>query len=97
MGRVMAVVVLLASAVAAGAPLDTAKIEQLTGAKGKLDEKEGVFKVSVPRTDLKVVAGGRAHDAADGPDVVGGVHAGRRAHDGHGRHRASPRIRSTRS
>jgi len=30
------------------------KIETLTGAKGKLDEKEGVFKVSFPRSDLKV-------------------------------------------
>jgi hypothetical protein len=38
--------------------LDTAQIEQLTGAKGKLDEKEGVFKVSVPRTDLTVTANG---------------------------------------
>ena len=38
--------------------LDTAKIEQLTGAKGKLDEKEGVFKVSVPHADLKVTAAG---------------------------------------
>src|SRR6184192_661483 len=37
--------------------LDTAKIEQLTGAKGQLNEKEGVFKVSMPRTDLKVMAG----------------------------------------
>lgn len=37
---------------------DGARIEQLTGAKGKLDEKEGVFKVSVPRADLKPVAGG---------------------------------------
>jgi hypothetical protein len=34
------------------------KIEQLTGAKGKLDEKEGVFKVSVPRSDLQVTAAG---------------------------------------
>ncbi len=40
------------------APLDTAKIEELTGAKGKLDDKEGAFKVSVPRTDLTVTAGG---------------------------------------
>src|SRR5437867_12872775 len=39
-------------------PLDTARIEQLTGAKGKLDEKEGVFKVSVPRADLKVTVAG---------------------------------------
>ncbi|HEV8379527.1 MAG TPA: DUF1259 domain-containing protein [Tepidisphaeraceae bacterium] len=38
--------------------LDTAKIEQLTGAKGKTDEKEGVFKVSVPRADLKVTTAG---------------------------------------
>jgi hypothetical protein len=41
-----------------GPGLDTARIEQLTGAKGKLDEKEGVFKVSVPRADLPVVANG---------------------------------------
>jgi hypothetical protein len=56
----MAVVVtLLAGSAAVAAPaLDGAKIEELTGAKGKLDEKEGVFKVSVPRADLKVVAGG---------------------------------------
>jgi hypothetical protein len=38
--------------------LDTAKIEQLTGAKGQLNEKEGVFKVNVPRADLNVIAGG---------------------------------------
>jgi hypothetical protein len=37
--------------------LDTARIEQLTGAKGKMDEKEGVFKVSMPRIDLNVTAG----------------------------------------
>ena len=38
--------------------LDTARIEQLTGAKGQLDEKEVVFKVSVPRTDLRLTAAG---------------------------------------
>jgi hypothetical protein len=37
---------------------DTAKIEELTGAKGALNEKEDVFKVSVPRSDLSVTAGG---------------------------------------
>jgi len=41
-----------------GAQLDTAKIEELTGAKGKLDEKEGAFKVSVPRSDLSITAAG---------------------------------------
>lgn len=43
---------------AADAKIDIAKIEQLTGAKGKMDEKEGVFKVSVPRSDLKVTTAG---------------------------------------
>jgi hypothetical protein len=38
--------------------LDTALIERLTGAKGALDAAEGVFKVSVPRTDLGVRVGG---------------------------------------
>ena len=43
---------------AADPNLDTARIEQLSGTKGKMDEKEGVFKVSAPRTDLSVTAGG---------------------------------------
>ncbi len=34
------------------------KIEELTGAKGKLDEAEGVFKVSFPRSDIDVTASG---------------------------------------
>ena len=38
--------------------LDTARIEQLTGMKGKLDEKEGVFKVALPRTDIEARAAG---------------------------------------
>src|SRR5262249_9620778 len=38
--------------------LDTAKIEQLTGVKGSFDEKEGAFKVTMPRNDLAVTAGG---------------------------------------
>ena len=51
--------VLVWSGAAAAAPaLNPAEIEQLTGAKGQLDAKQGVFKVSVPRSDLKVVAGG---------------------------------------
>jgi Domain of Unknown Function (DUF1259) len=43
---------------AAETALDTAKIEQLTGGKGELNAQEGVFKVSVPRTDLAVTAAG---------------------------------------
>jgi hypothetical protein len=42
----------------AEAPFDTAKIEQLTGAKGSFNEKEGVFKVSVPRKDLAINVAG---------------------------------------
>jgi hypothetical protein len=38
--------------------LDTAAIEQLTGAKGVLDAKEGVFKVSLPRKDIAATAAG---------------------------------------
>jgi hypothetical protein len=54
---IVATLFLTTPALAAG-KLDTAKIESLTGAKGKLDEKEGVFKVSFPRSDLSVTAGG---------------------------------------
>ena len=59
-------VILLAGLLAAQAfaetpakvPFDIAKIESLTGAKGAFNEKEDVFKVAVPRSDLSVVAGG---------------------------------------
>jgi Domain of Unknown Function (DUF1259) len=44
--------------IAAQGKLDTAKIEQLTGVKGELNEKEGVFTVRAPRTDLQVTAAG---------------------------------------
>src|SRR5262247_3116753 len=43
---------------AAGTRLDTATIEQLTGVKGELNEKEAVFKVSAPRSDLDVTVAG---------------------------------------
>src|SRR6266581_4804526 len=34
--------------------LNTASIDALTGLKGKLNEQENVYKVSAPRTDLKI-------------------------------------------
>lgn len=40
------------------AELDTAKIEQITGLKGTLDAREGVFKVSQPRDEVKVSVDG---------------------------------------
>jgi hypothetical protein len=39
-------------------PLDTAKIDQLTGLKGKFNDKEGVYKVTFPRNDVKIVIDG---------------------------------------
>src|SRR6266487_4293799 len=47
-----------AMGVSAPAALDTAKIDQITGLKGKLNEKEGVYKVTFPRDDVKVVVDG---------------------------------------
>jgi len=44
------------ASVAAG--LDTARIDELTGLKGKMNEKEGVYKVTFPRDDVKVVVDG---------------------------------------
>jgi hypothetical protein len=46
------------AALAAGPGLDTARIERLSGQKGKLDDRTGVFKVSAPRSDLSINAGG---------------------------------------
>jgi hypothetical protein len=40
------------------ADLDTTRIEQITGLKGKMNEKEGVYKVTFPRNDVKVVVDG---------------------------------------
>ena len=43
---------------AAGEQLDTAKIDEITGLKGKLNKEEGVYKVSLPRSDVKVMVDG---------------------------------------
>ena len=47
--------VLAAMSLSALAALDTAKIDNLTGLKGKFNEKEGVYKVTFSRDDVKVV------------------------------------------
>ena len=49
---------LIAVARSFAAELDTAKIDRLTGLKGKLNEKEGVYKVTFPRNDVKIVVDG---------------------------------------
>jgi hypothetical protein len=43
---------------APAAALDASLIERLTGAKGSLEATSGVFKVSVPRNDLRAQVGG---------------------------------------
>jgi len=37
---------------------NTARIDELTGLKGKMNEKEGVYKITFPRSDVKVVVDG---------------------------------------
>ena len=54
----MASISLIAVARSFAAELDTAKIDQITGLKGKLNEKEGVYKVTFPRNDVKVIVDG---------------------------------------
>src|SRR6184192_1738181 len=46
----------ITASVAAG--LNTARIDELTGLKGKMNEKEGVYRVTFPRDDVKVVVDG---------------------------------------
>src|SRR5437870_9431670 len=47
-----------AMSLSALATLDTAKIDNLTRLKGKMNEKEGVYRVTFPRDDVKVVVDG---------------------------------------
>jgi Domain of Unknown Function (DUF1259) len=42
----------------AATELNTARIDELTGLKGKMNKKEGVYKVTFPRNDVKVVVDG---------------------------------------
>jgi hypothetical protein len=48
----------LVAVACASAALDTKKIDELTGLKGKANEKENTYKVTFPRADVKVVVGG---------------------------------------
>ena len=41
-----------------GATIDTAQIDQLTGLKGELNEKEGAYKISFTREDVTVFVDG---------------------------------------
>jgi len=77
-------VALIFGSLAAG--LDTARIDELTGLKGKMNEKEGVYKVTFPRDDVKVIVDGWTMPPFMGlgtwaafTEISNG--------DGHGRHR----------
>src|SRR5439155_15377135 len=50
--------ILSTTLLAAGEKLDAARIDELTGLKGKMNEKEGVYKVTFPRNDVKVSVAG---------------------------------------
>ena len=52
--RLLVLLALTLSALPATASLDFGRIEEITGLKGVLNTNEGVFKVSVPRSDLPV-------------------------------------------
>jgi hypothetical protein len=54
MSKIASLILLTVAAVGSAAQLDTAKIDQLTGLKGTLNQQEGVYKVSLPRADLKI-------------------------------------------
>ena len=54
----MASISLIAIARSVAADLDSGRIDELTGLKGKMNEKEGVYKVAFPRDDVKVVVDG---------------------------------------
>jgi hypothetical protein len=52
------VLVVAGSGASHAAGLDPAKLEEWTGLKGALNEKEGVFKVSYPRADIEATIAG---------------------------------------
>ena len=59
MKKVVMVIALGSAITISAAPaLDTAKIDNITGLKGQLNEKEGVYRVGFPRNDVKVAVDG---------------------------------------
>src|SRR5215472_6262463 len=52
------IVLCFTSIASASAALDTRKIDELTGLKGKFNERENAYKVTFPRGDVKVTVDG---------------------------------------
>jgi hypothetical protein len=63
------------ASISALAALDTAKIDNLTGLKGKLNEKEGVYRVTFPRSDVKIAVDGWTMPPFMGLGHLGFIHA----------------------
>jgi hypothetical protein len=60
MKQILATALILAALTRASIAVDLnrARIDELTGLKGKMNEKEGVYKVTFPRNDVKVAVDG---------------------------------------
>jgi len=60
MKQILATALILAAFTRASIAVDlnTARIDELTGLKGKLNGKEGVYKITFPRSDVKIVVDG---------------------------------------
>lgn len=58
MKKILLVCALSCATINFSAAIDGTKIDQVTGLKGKLNEKEGVYKVTWPRSDVKVSVDG---------------------------------------
>ena len=58
MKKLLIVVALCGGIIPAASALDTTKIDNITGLKGKLNEKEGVYRINFPRSDVKIAVDG---------------------------------------
>src|SRR5881409_3059425 len=60
MKQILATGIIFVTAICASiaTDLNTARIDELTGLKGKMNEKEGVYKITFPRNDVKVIVDG---------------------------------------
>ena len=52
--RTAFVILLISSNCLYAEKLDTARVDELTGLKGKMNEQEGVYKINSPRSDIRV-------------------------------------------
>ena len=68
------------------AALDTAKIDNLTGLKGKMNEKEGVYKVTFPRDDVKIAVDGWTMPPFMGLGTWAAFTESQKRSNGNGRH-----------